>query len=286
MGADLANGAIVGDAIQCSFHNWEFGPDGRCVRIPAQKEIPPQARQTCYPTVERHGFVFIFLAERPSFPLPFFADCDPNDFRPAPLFRIILDCPWYLVGANGFDLQHLHAAHERVLVRPLVGDCPAPFARRSVGTSRVAGDSLQDRLTRMLTGDTVTMTVTDWCGNLIFVTAQFRRSCSYGMVATEPLGPNKVLVTNVVFVPRSKGLVARALLDPIHARIRRLFIKAFLKDDARRLEGMRYDPKNLIECDRFLCDYFVWLAATSNGVPGRLDEAAASRPVPVAAGES
>ena len=38
------------------------------------------------------------------------------------------------------------------------------------------------------------MTITDWCGNLMFVTATFRRTTSYGMVVTEPLASGQVVV--------------------------------------------------------------------------------------------
>jgi hypothetical protein len=111
------------------------------------------------------------------------------------------------------------------------------------------------------------MSITDWCGNLMFATATFRRTRSYGMVMTEPLGANSVQVRVLVFVPKSRSALGRAIVDPLHAAIRRLFIKAFLTADAQRLQGMRYAPENLIECDRNMAEYFTWLAAASRGIP-------------------
>jgi phenylpropionate dioxygenase-like ring-hydroxylating dioxygenase large terminal subunit len=265
LGADLSLGRVCGDALQCPFHHWEFGPDGACTKIPIRCEVPPWARQTSYPVVERHGLVFFFNAGEALFPLPFFADCRPEDFSPARPFATTLDCPWYLVGANAFDLQHFRAAHDRRLVGLPEVDCPAPFARRAIGTFEVAGDSLQDSITRAVAGRQVTMSITDYCGNLLFATAQFRRTCSYGMVCTEPLSTGQTRVRVVVLVPRSSSIMARRLFDPLHAEVRRLFIKKFLSADAARLGGTRYNPSGLIPEDQHLADYFVWLTQASQG---------------------
>ncbi len=266
LGADLGKGCVIGDRLQCPFHHWQYGPDGRCLHIPAQEEIPLAARQTAYPVVERHGLVFFFNGIKPAFPLPFFDGCDPGDFRPASPFGTTLRCPWYLIGANAFDLQHFRAAHDRRLAETPTVDCPAPFARRATGTFTVSGDSLQDKITRLFAGDRVTMSMTDWCGNLMFATATFRRTTSYGMVITEPTETG-VQVRVVVFVPRSRGWIGRIFLDPLHLWIRRAMIMRFLASDADRLDGARYNPHGLIDADKDLADYFRWLAVVSHGTP-------------------
>ena len=269
LGADLGRGCIVGEAIQCPFHQWEYGPDGECTRIPVASEIPATARQAVYPAVERHGFLFVFNGPEPTFPLPFFPDAEPEDFVPARPFGTVLDCPWYLVGANAFDLQHFRAAHDRRLVGDPVVDGPNTFARRASARFTVAGHSLQDRVTRLFAGDEVEMAITDWCGNMMFATAAFRRGRSYGMVVTEPLASGKVLVRVIVFVSRSRTLPGRVLWDPLIRSIRRLFIARFLSSDAARLEGTRYNPHGLIDYDQDLADYLWWLTDMSRGVPPR-----------------
>src|SRR5262245_9267595 len=45
MGTDLGRGCVVGEAIRCPYHHWEFSADGRCSHIPASAEIPAFARQ-------------------------------------------------------------------------------------------------------------------------------------------------------------------------------------------------------------------------------------------------
>ncbi|MBI3823090.1 MAG: Rieske 2Fe-2S domain-containing protein [Planctomycetes bacterium] len=270
-GGDLGQGCVIDDRIRCPFHNWEYGPDGRCEHIPAQADIPAGARQAAFPVVERLGFVFFFNRPEPLFPLPFFEGCDPDDFTPARPFETFLRCPWYLVGANAFDLQHFRAAHERRLTQTPIVECPGPFARRVTSTFTVSGTTWPDRITRLFAGDRVTMAVTDWCGNMSFVTATFRRTRSYGMVITEPTASGAI-VRIIVHVPRSRGWLGRLLKDPIHAAVRRYFIQRFVAEDAQRLDGARYHPLGLIDADRAMADYFRWLAIVAHGRPAPVEE--------------
>src|SRR5258708_3602351 len=96
MGADLGCGKVVGESIQCPFHSWKYGVDGVCNHIPDAKEIPRFARQTSYPVVEPHGFIFFFNGPEPLFPLPFFFGADPDDYSAGPLFSYVSDCTWFV----------------------------------------------------------------------------------------------------------------------------------------------------------------------------------------------
>jgi nitrite reductase/ring-hydroxylating ferredoxin subunit len=267
LGCDLGKGQVRGERIQCPFHQWEYGADGRCEHIPAASSPPAWARQTAYACVERHGYLFFFNGSEPLFPLPFFDGESPEDFVAAQPFGTTLACPWYMIGSNAFDLQHFKAAHERRLVGEPRVDCPHPFARRASASFSVSGDSLQDRLTRWFAGDEVEMAITDWCGTIMCATATFRRTRSYGFVVTEPRADGRVTVRVIVFVRRSAGAAGRLLRDPIQLWIRRTFIRRFLSSDAARLDGAAYNPRSLIDADRDLAEYFDWLAHVSRGAP-------------------
>jgi hypothetical protein len=86
------------------------------------------------------------------------------------------------------------------------------------------------------------------------------------MVVTEPLASGSVLVRVIVFVPRSRTLPSRVLWDPLIRSIRRFFIERFLRSDAARLDGTRYNPYGLIEYDQDLADYLWWLTDVSRGL--------------------
>ncbi len=259
MGADLVGGRVVGESIQCPFHHWQFGVDGSCMRIPAEPETTPTACQTAFSAVEQHGLVFMFNGSEPKFELPFFPNQLPYQLHRAKPFQFILECPWYMVGANGVDIQHFRATHDRELLETPMVDYHEPFTHRTKMKFAVVGRGLADGLTRSFAGPEVTMEVTDWLGTLFFVKATFRRTQTFGMVGLLPLKPSRTLVTVTTFVRRSDSRIGRHMFDPANAAIRRFFVRNFLRPDIARSEGTDYHPDRLIAADALMADYFVWL---------------------------
>lgn len=259
MGADLSRGCVKNGRIVCPLHAWEYGRDGRCEHIPASADIPEFARQKTYPVEERAGLVFFFNQPQARFPLPFFDGVDPDAMVPARPIDFTEAVPWYLIGGNGFDKQHFANTHDRHLVAEPVVDSPSPFAMRSQLDLAIGGSSHTDRLTRILAGKQSRMTVTSWCGSLIFANAKFRRTTTYGMIAVRPLPNDAVHARVVVFVPRSRNMLTRLLFDPLHAAVRRHFISEFFKSDLGRLAGIRFHRERMIAADKMLVDYLEWL---------------------------
>ena len=60
MGGDLTRGTIKGDAVACPFHDWRWGGNGRCAKIPYARRIPPTARTRSWTTLERNGQLFVW----------------------------------------------------------------------------------------------------------------------------------------------------------------------------------------------------------------------------------
>ena len=257
MGADLARGSVSQGRVQCPFHGWQYGSDGRCMNIPVGGAIPEFARQAAYPTAEHGGLVFFYNRPVAPYPMPFFDGVDARALIPARPFEFLLDAPWYIAGANAFDMQHFHCAHDRMLVGEPVVDCPADAARRIVATYAVTGPGWRDSLMRRFGGDRVTMSVTVWGGPLLLVTARTRGTTTYGLTSVKSLSKCSAVVQTIVWTPRHEGI--GALLDGANVRIRRSFIRAFLRSDVVAARGTRYTPGTLINADREMAGYFDWL---------------------------
>lgn len=262
-GADLAKGKVVSEALVCPYHSWSYRTDGSCEQLPANQAAACDVRQRSYPAEVRQGLVYYFHGPKALYPLPFFDGEDPGKFVSSKPLDLLVECPWYMVGANSFDFQHLYSVHERKLLEAPIAESPTPWSRRARTRSAVGNSNWYDRLVRSFFGAEADMTATDWGGSLIFVRVRFKRATTYGMVSLRPLGSHKTLVQIVAHLPRRRI----ALLDAARVEVRRVFIDMFLRSDVTRLDGLRAGPMQLIRADEEFFRYLEWLTRAANGLP-------------------
>lgn len=258
-GADLGSGCVVGETIQCPFHGWRYGADGRCVGIPSGSAIPEFARQKSYAVQERHGFVFLFNGATPSFPLPWFDDVEPEAMAASRPFAFTAPTPWPSVTGHAFDLQHFLHVHDRRLVEPPVIDTPAPYVRRIRYRAEVVPRNFRDRLLSRAGGSVVEASLVIWGGTFSVITARFERFTSRFMMIMRPLGRRETLCEGLVFGARPW----RMLLP-----VRRYFTHAYLLEESQTLGSASYAPERFVEADRPLIDYFEFLEGIAE--PGEL----------------
>lgn len=252
MGADLGCGVVVGESIQCPFHNWKYGADGVCHHIPGANSIPAFARQVNYPVEERHGYVFFFNGPEALFPLPFFDGENPADFKAGRVFSNIAQAEWFMVAAQGFDAQHFQTVHDRRLLQPPQIDSPSPFARRNRWLAEIIGEETRDRVLRILVGKTVNLTITNWGGTIFTVKAEFPRACSRFLVFFRPLEGKQTQFDAIVYSrcgSSSLGLVAR-----------RWFTRGHLFAENKKIRDTQYRPTHFVSADADMIECFKWLA--------------------------
>ena len=59
----LSLGQLEGDTLRCGYHGLRFDAGGRCIEIPSQAQIPPDAAIRSYPLVERFNWVWIWMGD-------------------------------------------------------------------------------------------------------------------------------------------------------------------------------------------------------------------------------
>jgi phenylpropionate dioxygenase-like ring-hydroxylating dioxygenase large terminal subunit len=124
--APLSLGRLIGDVIQCGYHGLCFDSQGKCVKAPGQNRIPAAAKAHVFPTVERYGFIWIWLGE------PALAD-----ERSVPNFFWMTDPEWaisdgyhyiqanyQLLNDNLLDLSHETFVHSHTIGNAAVADSP------------------------------------------------------------------------------------------------------------------------------------------------------------------
>jgi len=59
----LSAGELIGDNVRCGLCGFVYGPDGRCVSVPTQPNVPYGAEVASYPVREADGLVWVWLGE-------------------------------------------------------------------------------------------------------------------------------------------------------------------------------------------------------------------------------
>lgn len=114
--AKLSDGQIIDGKLECLYHGWQFGIDGKCLHIPQLPEnakIPVKACVKSLPVVERQGIIWVWAGEPKNADLdriPTIAELENQGFVHT---DFILDIPYdqsYLV-ENLLDPAHIHISH-------------------------------------------------------------------------------------------------------------------------------------------------------------------------------
>jgi phenylpropionate dioxygenase-like ring-hydroxylating dioxygenase large terminal subunit len=116
-GASLGKGRLKDGCVECPYHGWRYGGDGRCVAIPslAGGEKPPaRAKVDSYPIQEKYGIVFAFLGDLPEDERPPIWDVtefDQPDWRANRLVVFEVDYYYERSVENGLDPAHNEFVH-------------------------------------------------------------------------------------------------------------------------------------------------------------------------------
>ena len=135
LGAHLGyGGTVAGDCVECPFHGWRWGPDGRNRFIPYQPERPNRALTLrVFPVVEQHGCAFAWHqphGEPPKWEMPDILGSFPQFgtdpaayYRPYPEFsRFTGREPVHpqIVAENGPDTAHFRYVHHATVTPRLL----------------------------------------------------------------------------------------------------------------------------------------------------------------------
>ena len=156
--APLSLGHVIGNNLQCGYHGLTYGPDGKCVAIPGQTQMPPGARVRTYPLVERWKWLWIWmgdasLADEAEIPNFYWHD-DPKWTMVSGYLTI--DAHYQLLVDNLLDLTHETFLHASTIGNDHVASTPLGKVERDT-LDGVKGTALEG-----VSRDLPSTTVTRW----------------------------------------------------------------------------------------------------------------------------
>lgn len=154
----LSEGRLDGDRIECGYHGLIFDETGKCRHVPGSDEAPDWACVRCYPTLERQGWILVWMG-----------DPDKADPTSAPEFAVRRDdadwltvsgytyamCGYRLVLDNLLDLSHLAYVHSSTTGNRALAE-----------EAQIAAEVDEDRVrvTRWMEGVQAAQAFTDYAG--------------------------------------------------------------------------------------------------------------------------
>ena len=128
----LSMGSLQKDLLQCGYHGLKFDSTGRCVEIPGQDSVPPQARVRAYPLAEKYNWVWIWMGEParadPALIPNWWWACHPDWAFTRP-DRVRVKCNYQLIADNVLDVTHLAFVHAGSIGAASITEFPGSVER-------------------------------------------------------------------------------------------------------------------------------------------------------------
>jgi len=227
MGCHLGGSDLQGGKLRCPLHYRLIGGDGRFASTASNP-----LRQPTFPAREFMDGLFVFLGDPETagdldrLNLVGNASCyaGEHDF---PL-------PWQWLVANGLDIEHLSAVHDRELIERPGLEITEGRELTVRYRTRPRGTKVSDRLMMRLATDGVHGKIRSLGGSMMLVEARVGKRETFILMSFVPQQDGT----------RIRGIVglrgANTLLGQLSARIARALFKSFLYKDLHVLERIRW----------------------------------------------
>ncbi len=274
LGADLGNGRVIGEKIQCYFHQWSYSGEGHLVEIACRKkqsaaeagETPlgqglDQVKTRSYPVTEAYGHLWVFSASEANHKLPkpvTFEHYQHHELDALYIKEANLFAHHHIMMANGVDLQHFASVHNLDIAfdYQIKTDTPGIFDWTLRG--EIPTDNLKGRLARWLVGNEFEYHVRFAGGSMTFITyGSDQRFMGFKLPSLQILwgglpqesGVSKARI--FLITPKRKGLLGKLQTQLIYFSAFALL--AMLRDeDVNAFPHMRFNTHRLIKEDASL----------------------------------
>ena len=118
LGAHLAEGGrVMGEAIRCPFHGWQYDANGACVGIPYCEKIPARARVRGWDVAERNQLIVVWhhaKGQPPEWEVPVMPELGDPDLTEPRTMELAVPIHMQEMHENNNDPVHFHFVHGMV----------------------------------------------------------------------------------------------------------------------------------------------------------------------------
>lgn len=125
--ASLSKGCLQGDTVQCGYHGMRFAPDGACVQVPGQEQIPAALKVRTYPAVQKWHWIWVWMGDPAKADEALIPDLRHNDTPGWTVTGGVLHVKanYQLLVDNLLDLTHETYIHTKTIGNAAVVETPA-----------------------------------------------------------------------------------------------------------------------------------------------------------------
>lgn len=255
MGADLCQGKVNNETIECPLHAWQFDILGKCVYIPAYKKPFPERHVYHLSCKEKYGLIFVFWGNSPLFPVP-----SPPDIFEQQIYSHAkvqgINTSHQALSLNAFDTQHFKHVHNRIFIGEPDIYKTNDYAIRIDFEAKICKRlHWFDHIMSLLQKGNICISIECWGASLVAITNHDLKSGA--LVALQPVDTNH---TKVYLVSIKECQDKPSLFDKLKLSIAVQIFHGFLSSDHKIIKNMHLHRTGLFnDLDkgaRLYWDYF------------------------------
>lgn len=241
MGADLCQGKVVNETIECPLHAWRFDVSGACVHIPDYTKQLPDRNIFHLNCEEKYGLILVFWGEKPLFPIPSPPDISGQQVFSQALTQTI-NTSHQVFSLNSFDTQHFSHVHNRRFVKPPDIYQINPYVLRIDFETKILRRRWLDYVMSLLQKGSFRISIESWGASILTLHNHVLKA--YAFIALQPIESN---LTKVYLVAIRAHDGKPSLFDKLSLSIAVHLIQGFLITDLKPTKNMSLHQMGLLD---------------------------------------